>query len=151
MPAAHVGVASALLNVSRQLGGALGVAVISTIVTLSTAHATTFGHANTAGAMTASFHAGFTVSAALLAAAAARWYCCARTVAATASTSSNCRPPAPYGPGNRTVEIPMSTWSVDNIPSLQRKIAVVTGASSGIGLATAAQLAAHHAPWCSPA
>ena len=39
----------------------------------------------------------------------------------------------------------MSTWSVDDIPTLQGKTAVVTGANSGIGLVTATQLAAHGA------
>ena len=40
VPAERSGIASALLNVSRQLGGALGLAVISTVVTLQAAHAT---------------------------------------------------------------------------------------------------------------
>ena len=70
VPAERAGVASALLNVSRQLGGALGLAVISTIVAATTTHAMAAGHTELAGAMTAGFRAGFTVSAGLLAAAA---------------------------------------------------------------------------------
>ena len=68
VPAERAGVASALLNVSRQLGGALGLAVISTLVAATTTHALAVGHA-TGTAMTAGFRAGFTVSAVLLAAA----------------------------------------------------------------------------------
>jgi EmrB/QacA subfamily drug resistance transporter len=60
------GVASALLNVSRQLGGALGLAAISTVVAGVAAH--------TAGslpvALTDGFRAGFLVSAALVGLAA---------------------------------------------------------------------------------
>jgi EmrB/QacA subfamily drug resistance transporter len=56
------GVASALLNVSRQLGGALGLAAISTVVASVTARS--------AGplpvALTAGFRAGFSVSASLV-------------------------------------------------------------------------------------
>jgi EmrB/QacA subfamily drug resistance transporter len=56
------GVASALLNVSRQLGGALGLAAISTVITAFSARS--------AGplpvALTAGFRAGFSVSAALV-------------------------------------------------------------------------------------
>jgi len=69
VPAERAGVASALLNVSRQLGGALGLAVISTLVPAATTHAVTAAHATAATAMTTGFRAGFTVSAALLAAA----------------------------------------------------------------------------------
>ena len=61
------GVASALLNVSRQLGGALGLAVIATIVASSAARSVAAGN-NAPAALTAGFHAGFTVSAALVAA-----------------------------------------------------------------------------------
>ena len=43
VPAERSGIASALLNVSRQLGGALGLAVISTVVTLQAAHALAAG------------------------------------------------------------------------------------------------------------
>jgi EmrB/QacA subfamily drug resistance transporter len=60
--AARHGVASALLNVSRQLGGGLGLAAISTVITSATARAAGPAPA----ALTAGFHAGFTVSAALL-------------------------------------------------------------------------------------
>jgi predicted MFS family arabinose efflux permease len=60
--AEHHGVASALLNVSRQLGGALGLAAISTVVVAVAARS--------AGpqpvALTAGFRAGFSVSAALV-------------------------------------------------------------------------------------
>jgi predicted MFS family arabinose efflux permease len=64
VPAARNGVASALLNVSRQLGGALGLAVISTIVTAHTAASFAAGHAAPV-ALTDGFRTGFTVSAML--------------------------------------------------------------------------------------
>ena len=60
------GVASALLNVSRQLGGALGLAVISTVVASSTVRSAAAGH-SMAVALTAGFHTGFLVSAVLVA------------------------------------------------------------------------------------
>jgi hypothetical protein len=68
VPASRGGVAAALLNVSRQLGGALGLAAISTVVASRTSHALTAGHP-AATAMTTGFHAGFAVSAGLLAGA----------------------------------------------------------------------------------
>ena len=62
----HHGVAAALLNVSRQLGGALGLAAISTVAAAVAARS--------AGplpvALTAGFRAGFAVSAALVGLAA---------------------------------------------------------------------------------
>ena len=64
--AARHGVASALLNVSRQLGGALGLAVICTVVAGSTARSAAAGHSAPV-ALTAGFHTGFLVSAALVA------------------------------------------------------------------------------------
>ena len=63
VPAQRHGVASALLNVSRQLGGALGLAAISTVVAGITARSA----GPLPAALTAGFRAGFTVSAALLA------------------------------------------------------------------------------------
>jgi MFS family permease len=60
VPAARTGVAAAMLNVSRQLGGALGLAVISTVVASHT-------RGTAPAALTAGFHAGFAVSAALVA------------------------------------------------------------------------------------
>lgn len=63
--AAGHGVASALLNVSRQLGGALGLAVISAVAASVTAASAAAGH-DGAVALTAGFHAGFVISAALV-------------------------------------------------------------------------------------
>lgn len=65
VPAERNGVASALLNVSRQLGGALGLAAISTVIATRTSHALTVGRAS-GNAMTTGFRAGFAVSAGLL-------------------------------------------------------------------------------------
>jgi EmrB/QacA subfamily drug resistance transporter len=62
--AAGHGVSSALLNVSRQLGGALGLAVISAVVASATARSAAAGHGSPV-ALTAGFHAGFAISAAL--------------------------------------------------------------------------------------
>jgi hypothetical protein len=59
------GVASALLNVSRQLGGALGLAVISTVVASVSAASAGAGHGLPA-ALTTGFRAGFVISAALV-------------------------------------------------------------------------------------
>jgi EmrB/QacA subfamily drug resistance transporter len=68
--AEHHGVASALLNVSRQLGGALGLAAISTVVTGVTARSAGRLGAELPVALTAGFRAGFSVSAALVGLAA---------------------------------------------------------------------------------
>jgi EmrB/QacA subfamily drug resistance transporter len=65
--AARHGVASALLNVSRQLLGAIGLAVISTVAVTSTARLAGQGR-GVPDALTSGFHAGFAAAALLLAA-----------------------------------------------------------------------------------
>jgi EmrB/QacA subfamily drug resistance transporter len=65
VPAGRHGVASALLNVSRQLGGALGLSVIATVAASTTARLAG-GGPGTADALTGGFRAGFVVSGILL-------------------------------------------------------------------------------------
>jgi hypothetical protein len=65
VPATRHGVASALLNVSRQLGGALGLSVIATVAASTTARLASGGH-GTPDALTGGFRAGFVVSAIVL-------------------------------------------------------------------------------------
>jgi EmrB/QacA subfamily drug resistance transporter len=60
------GVASALLNVSRQLGGGLGLAVIAAVVASAAGRSAAAGHSASV-ALTNGFHAGFVVSAVLVA------------------------------------------------------------------------------------
>jgi EmrB/QacA subfamily drug resistance transporter len=67
VPAERHGVASALLNVSRQLLGAIGLAVIATVAAGSAARLAAADR-GPADALTSGFHAGFAVSSLLLAA-----------------------------------------------------------------------------------
>ena len=65
VPAARHGVASALMNVSRQLGGALGLSVIAAVAASTTARLAGSGQP-VPDALTGGFRAGFAVSAILL-------------------------------------------------------------------------------------
>jgi hypothetical protein len=64
VPAAEAGLASGLLNTSRQLGGALGLAVLATIATAATRRALDFGGTDLA-ALTHGYSLGFLVIAAI--------------------------------------------------------------------------------------
>jgi predicted MFS family arabinose efflux permease len=69
VPSERTGVASALVNVTRTVGGAVGLAVISTVVTGRISHEAAAG--KPAGdALSAGFRLAFVITAALLAAAA---------------------------------------------------------------------------------
>jgi EmrB/QacA subfamily drug resistance transporter len=63
------GLASGLLNASQQIGGAIGIAITSTVAAAHTAHLLRVGH-RIDGALTAGFHVAFLVSAAFAAAGA---------------------------------------------------------------------------------
>ena len=67
---ADAGLASGLINTSRQIGGAIGLAVTTTIAAARTASLLHVGHPATA-ALTAGFHDAFGITAALALAAAA--------------------------------------------------------------------------------
>jgi EmrB/QacA subfamily drug resistance transporter len=63
------GLASGLINTSQQVGGAIGIAITSTVATAHTSHLLGAGHAP-GGALTSGFHVAFVVSAAFAAAGA---------------------------------------------------------------------------------
>jgi hypothetical protein len=65
VPAAQTGVASALLNVSLQVGGALGVAVLSTVATMRTNAQLAAGQAGDT-ALVDGFTLAFVITAALM-------------------------------------------------------------------------------------
>lgn len=69
VPAAQAGLAAALLNTAQQIGGALGIAVLTAIATSRTANELTAGHAP-ADAMTAGFRLALLVGGFLVLAAA---------------------------------------------------------------------------------
>jgi predicted MFS family arabinose efflux permease len=68
--AADAGLASGLINTSQQIGGALGIAVLSSVAVAHTTDAARAG-ARPAEALTAGFHAAFWIGAAIAAAGAA--------------------------------------------------------------------------------
>jgi hypothetical protein len=63
------GLASGLINASQQIGGAIGIAITSTVAAAHTAHLLGAGHA-VGGALTSGFHVAFLVSAVFAAAGA---------------------------------------------------------------------------------
>ena len=63
------GLASGLINASQQIGGAIGIAITSTVAAAHTAHLLRAGH-TTGGALTSGFDVAFLVSAAFAAAGA---------------------------------------------------------------------------------
>jgi EmrB/QacA subfamily drug resistance transporter len=69
VPPERTGVASALVNVTRTVGGAVGLAVISTVVTSRISHEAASGHP-AGDALSGAFRLAFMITAALLAAAA---------------------------------------------------------------------------------
>ncbi|MFJ4369192.1 MFS transporter [Streptomyces chartreusis] len=68
VPAQDAGLAGGLVNTTRQVGGAIGLAALATLAGSVTAHAA--AHESHVEALTAGYRAAFTVSAAILAATA---------------------------------------------------------------------------------
>jgi EmrB/QacA subfamily drug resistance transporter len=66
VPAEDAGLASGLFNTSQQIGGALGLAILSTLAATRTSHETSLSHA---AALLSGYHLAFLVGAALMAAA----------------------------------------------------------------------------------
>jgi len=66
VPAADAGLGSGIINVSQQVSGALGLAVLSTIATTRT-HALEVGHHQLVGSLLSGYHLAFTIGAASVA------------------------------------------------------------------------------------
>jgi EmrB/QacA subfamily drug resistance transporter len=65
VPASQTGVASGLLNTTRQVAGALGLAILATLVAARTTHLLHAGHSATV-AQSDGFHLGYTIAAVLM-------------------------------------------------------------------------------------
>ncbi|MFB7620376.1 MFS transporter [Kitasatospora sp. NPDC056181] len=94
VPPGDAGLAGGLVNTTRQVGGAIGLAVLTTLAGSVTGHAAARGHLE---ALTAGYRAAFAVSAAVLAATALLTVLLARctgrtTTDATAAPGARVRP-----------------------------------------------------------
>lgn len=81
----QAGLASGLVNTSRQIGGGLGIAVLITLATAHTSHLIGIGHA-TPQALTDGFRVGFYIAAGLVATAAVATFALLPKPAATQGT-----------------------------------------------------------------
>ncbi|WP_406739256.1 MFS transporter [Streptomyces sp. NBC_00853] len=90
VPRQDTGLAGGLVNTTRQVGGAIGLAALATLAGSITTHATTTQPP--LEALTAGYQAAFTVSAAVLAATALLALFLTRRTGAPAPTASSARP-----------------------------------------------------------
>src|SRR5271166_1580956 len=97
---ADAGLASGLINTSQQIGGAVGLAVTTTIAAARTASLLRSGHP-AAAALTGGFHDAFAVTGALAMAAAAVAIGFIRRAPAAEPPASTALAEAPPGPGPR--------------------------------------------------
>ncbi|MFJ6050626.1 MFS transporter [Streptomyces sp. NPDC092307] len=101
VPRQDAGLAGGLVNTTRQVGGAVGLAALATLAGSVTAHATT--DRPPLDALTAGYQAAFTVSAAILATTALLALFLTRRTGARTATGTGTRP---VGAGPKTSPVP---------------------------------------------